>query len=284
MRNRFDQFGKDLATSTLGPLGQVDVQLALNAETLFADVRHEPRPGHEEDRQRLGLLGVLTSRPCLLELYSQSPSVNDLRTCITKHVVYDEQRLRDAPVERTGRRQHGLASREHDTWLLSAGVPETLLRTFAFEPFSNQPGVYRLAGDVAHLGVSIGLVVASELAIDRSTLLVRLMTGGRPLVRAMEELAALPPQAFERVTVEPILLRFHHALNLDPKQRLEPSEKEFNMAISKTWEQWRKQGQEEGRQEGRQEALKRLVIVKFGAIPSELEKRIAAASVAELDR
>jgi hypothetical protein len=50
------------------------------------------------------------------------------------------------------------------------------------------PGVY-FFGDAA---LRVGIVVASELPRDLSTLLVRLMAAGPLLTQAIEELTALP--------------------------------------------------------------------------------------------
>ena len=45
----------------------------------------------------------------------------------------------------------------------------------------------------------VGIVVASELPRDRTTLLVRIMAGGPLLAPAVHELVALPADAIERV-------------------------------------------------------------------------------------
>jgi len=272
MRNRFDQLGKEIALRALELFGRADVQVALDAETLYADVRHEPVPEPTTDRERLGLLGLLTSRPCLLELYSETPSIDDLRTCIVKHLLFGQQRVRDA---RAGGDRTRVA--KHRTWILSAGVPKRLLSNLLFQRAHGPPGVYVLGGDFGRVGISIGLVVASQLPTDRSTLLVRLMAGGAQLVPAVRELGTLPEDSIERIVVEPILLSFHHELlHTDRVRSVE--EEEFIMAMSKSWAEVR----QEGREEGREEVLRRLLELKFGAIPPELAQRISVASPAEI--
>jgi hypothetical protein len=62
----------------------------------------------------------------------------------------------------------------------------------------------------------VGIFVASELPRDRSTLLVRIMVAGPLLPQALEDLAALPPDAHERAVAEQSLLRLQHALGKKP--------------------------------------------------------------------
>jgi hypothetical protein len=58
----------------------------------------------------------------------------------------------------------------------------------------------------------VGIVVASELPRDRSTILVRLMAAGPALPAAIADLAALPEDAPERSVAEPIVVNLQHAL------------------------------------------------------------------------
>jgi hypothetical protein len=60
VRNRFDQLGKEIGMKTLGALGPTDTQHALNAETLYADLRHEPEfdPTNAHAPERLRLVAV----------------------------------------------------------------------------------------------------------------------------------------------------------------------------------------------------------------------------------
>jgi hypothetical protein len=97
----------------------------------------------------------------------------------------------------------------------------------------------------------MGLVVASELPRDRSTLLVRLMAAGPLLPQAIEDLSALAADAHERAVAEQILLNLQHALGKKPSQT--PEEQEFIATMQNTWEKARDEGRDEGRNEGRNE-------------------------------
>src|SRR5262249_48224442 len=86
----------------------------------------------------------------------------------------------------------------------------------------------------------VGIVVASELPRDRSTLLVRLMAAGPLLPQAIEDLAALPADAHERAVAEQILLHLQHALGKKPSRT--PEEQEFIVSMQNTWEKARDEG------------------------------------------
>jgi hypothetical protein len=87
-----------------------------------------------------------------------------------------------------------------------ATAPKTVLSKLEFEaaPAPDWPkGVYCFGADV----LRVGLVVASELRPGDTTLLVRMMAAGPLLAQAVEELAALPADAYERVITEPALAK-----------------------------------------------------------------------------
>jgi hypothetical protein len=73
MRNRFDHVAKQIGQQALNAVGTTVIQDAINPETQYADLRHEPDPLRHSERHRLGLLGQLAAWPCLIEVYSQAP-------------------------------------------------------------------------------------------------------------------------------------------------------------------------------------------------------------------
>ncbi|HEY6176483.1 MAG TPA: hypothetical protein VIX73_18635 [Kofleriaceae bacterium] len=78
--------------------------------------------------------------------------------------------------------------------------------------------------------------------------LVRLMAAGPLLPRAIEDLIALAPDAYERVVAEQILLQLQHALTR--RSHRTPEEEEFIMAMHKGWEELRTESIAAGRAEG----------------------------------
>lgn len=148
-------------------------------------------------------------------------------------------------------------------WIIAAGTPATLLTKLELKPSPRWPaGIYLLGADV----LRVGIVVASELPRDSTTLLVRLMAAGPLLAPAVRELAALPRDAYERAIAEPVLLNFQHVLGQDSSRT--PDEQEFIMAMQRSWE--------EARAEGRADALLTVLRVRGIAVPDAARDRILA--------
>lgn len=257
MRNRHDQLAKQLGHAALAPFGVTEVQKAISAEVQYADLRHEPDPARSEGREKLGLLGQLTARPCLIEVYSQAPGAEEFRACLVKHLVAWQERGRAAKRDGT--------EGETFLWIIAAGVPVTLLEWLEPKAAKDLPrGVYLVGGPV----LRVGLVVASELPRDRMSLLVRLMAGGALLPAAIKDVVALPPGEYERVTAEPILLQLQHLLEAKPNR--DPDEQETLMAMFTSWEDGKAEAREEGREQGRREGEAR------GRLTGTAEGRAAA--------
>jgi hypothetical protein len=245
MRNRFDYLSKRIGKDALGRSGTIVAGDAITTETQYADLRHEPDPARQAERDRLGLLGRLAAFPCLLEAYSKAPQPEDFRACLTKHLAHWQDCARQA--------RAGNHTREPDEppekvvapflWIIAAGAPNAVLGQLKFEaaPTPEWPkGVYFFGGDVLH----VGIVVASELLRDDpSTLLVRIMAGGKLLPQAVKEVRALPADAPERVIAEPALLDFEHEVGQAPEQT--EDEKEFIVAMQRSWENARAEGRTE---------------------------------------
>jgi hypothetical protein len=283
MRNRFDWMAKQIGQEALRLLGTTIANGEITPETRYGDLCHEPDPARQAEREQLGLLGRLAGVPCLIEVYSEAPSAEEFRACLGKHIALWQQRARKA---RSDQRKRGdleppEAIIDPYLWIIAAGAPITILTGLQLVPATDWPrGVYLFGNDI----LRVGIVVASELPRDRKTLLIRIMAGGPLLAPAVKELAALPPDACERVVAEPILLQLQHVLAQDPSPT--PEEKEFIMAMHKTWEEGRAEAREEGRAEAREEgraearaekgASDLLVVLRIRgiAVPEAVRERI----------
>ena len=293
MRNRFDYIVKRIGEKALGPAGTTVVQDPITPETQYADLRHEPDPARHAERERLGLLGQLAASACLIEVYSAAPSAMEFRTCLTKHLAAWQQRVREARSESKKRSEPPPSeqSTASQLWIIAAGAPTTVLTKLKLERSARWPaGIYLFGDDV----LRVGIVVASELPRDRASLLVRLMAAGPLLAPAVKEVAALPPDAYERVIAEPILLELQHLLGHDSSQ--DPDEQEFIMAMLKSWEEGKAEaraegeaagkaagkaeGKAEGEAEGRTKTLANDVLTVFRvrgiAVPVATRERILA--------
>jgi len=194
------------------------------------------------------LLGRFAAVPSLIEVYGHAPNAEEFRACLLKHLAFWQQRARDARSESKAREQdlqEPNPSAEPFLWIIAAGTPVSILTKLTALADPDWPtGVYFFGGEV----LRVGIVAASELPRDRSTLLVRLMAAGPLLPRAIEDLIALPPDAHERVVAEQILLQLQHALTR--RSHRTPEEEEFIMAMHKGWEELRTESIAAGRAEG----------------------------------
>jgi hypothetical protein len=98
------------------------------------------------------------------------------------------------------------------------------------------------------------------------------MAAGPLLAQAVEEVALLPRDAPERVIAEPALLDFEHQLGQRPDQT--DDEKEFIVAMQRSWEDARAEGRTEGRTEARAKDLLTVLRVRGIAVPDGPRQRI----------
>jgi hypothetical protein len=269
MHNRFDHLAKELAQKALGPSGATVANDEITPETQYADLRHEPDPARHAERDRLGLLGQLAAVACLIEVYSHAPSADEFRACLRKHLAAWQQRVRKARSDH--RKQSESRPSEESVapflWIIAAGAPATLVTKLKLAGAPGRPvGVYLFGDDI----LRVGIIVASELPRDSTTLLVRLMAAGPLLAPAVKELAALPPDAYERAVAEPVLLQLQHVLGQSSIQ--DPDEQEFIMAMLKSWEE----GRAEARTETRADSVLTVLRVRGIAVPEAARERILA--------
>jgi hypothetical protein len=291
MRNHFDHLVKQVGQKALGPSGTTFVQDPISPEVQHADIRHEPDPTRQAERDRLGLLGRLAAYFCIIEVYSDAPNAEEFRSCLMKHLTSWQERSRKARSDNKKRSELGQPPEvfvDSFLWIIAAGVPKALLTELELKPARDWPsGVYLFGAGV----LRVGIVVASELPCDRATLLIRLMAAGPLLAPAVKELAALPPDAHERAVAEPALLHLQYVLGQNPSR--DPYEQEFIMVMYKSWEEARDEahtkGHTEGRTEGRVETQANAVLtvlrVRGIAVSDTARQRILAQKdLAQLER
>jgi hypothetical protein len=160
-------------------------------------------------------------------------------------------------------------------WILAVTVSAPMLRKLKVGTNAGWPkGVYFHGGDLFR----VGIVVASELPRDRTTLLVRFMVAGPLLPGAIADLAALPEDAAERSLVEGDLLDLERALGAKPRRTAE--EQEIVAMVQGTLTLGRKMGRDEGRIEGeakgRAHSLLAVLRARGISVPEPARERILA--------
>jgi len=301
MHNPFDQLAKKVGKEALGPSGVTVVQFEIFRDAQHADIRHDPDPTREAERARLGILGRMAARLCLIEVYGHSLAAEELRACLSKHFAHWSECVHRSRTKNARRKQRDLPPEptvEPFLWILAATSSAPMLQKLKVDAAPEWPrGVYYFGADLLH----VGFVVADELPRDRSTLLVRIMAAGPGLHDAIDDLAALPADAHERAIAEQIMIHLQHALGRKPSRT--PDEEEFIVKMYRTWEQARIEARTEALNEGRVEEAARAVLTALrvrGVVatsvdrdrilaekdPSRLERwlerAILAASIAEV--
>jgi hypothetical protein len=294
MDTPYDHLGKTIGCSALGPSGPTEMEAVIAPNPRRADLRHEPDPARNAERERLGLLGRIASIVCLLELYSGAPSDDDAIACLGKLIAFRQQLQREADKEHETLRKRMMKGTPGQAppaarpfvnprcWIIAARRPVAALSRFTAAAGEDWPrGVY--LGSGARIGpqgaLCVGIVDASELPRDRSTLLVRFMAAGPLLAGAIADLGALEDGAFERTVVEQILVDLEHVIG--SKSSPTPEEEEFVVSMQGTW----KDARRIGRAEEAAHALLTVFRVRGLVVPSAVRERILAEQdPAQLER
>jgi hypothetical protein len=286
----FDQLGKKIGARALGASGLTSVQHEIVSNAHQADLRHEPDAARQPERARLGLLGRLASVLCLLEIFSGAPGEETALDCLGKLIAFRQER----------RRETSKATREQDDeedanpappfvrpflWIITARRPSSVLSLLAAVLAEGWPsGVYMSPGKPLHTGnagppepggmLRVGIVVASELPRDRSTILVRIMAGGAALPAALADLAELPADAYERDVASMDVLELRQALGSKTDRTV--AEEDFIVSTRNIVEELRDEGRIEGRAEGEARALLTVLRGRGIAVPDAARERIMA--------
>jgi hypothetical protein len=287
MHHPYDDLAKNVGKRALSASGRTTVEHAIPRSAQRADIRHDPDPACVAERARLGLLGRIAAVLCLIEVYGHAPGGGELRACLSKHFAHWEACASRARADNRRRKAKGLDPEPFVApmlWILAVAVSEPMMRKLRAKTRAGwPPGVYFHGDDLFRTGI----VVASELLRDRSTLLVRVMAAGPLLPAAIADLAALPEDAIERGLVEGELVDLERVLG--QKRSRTPEEEEIVAMMKGTFTEARKMGRDEGRTEGEAAANARAVLTALrvrGIVVSEADREriLAEKDLARLVR
>ncbi len=147
----------------------------------------------------------MAREPCLIEPYSGTVKLDEVRDCLRKQLGrYHELQNKDAD----------LWKNVPTLWILSTGRPEGALE-LGFEPASDwPPGFYRMPAPWRAF-----LVVRNELARERDTLILRATGTGRVLTEAIGDLLQEPAESRTRAILVRHLAGLHLELLSHPRDR-----------------------------------------------------------------
>ena len=156
------------------------------AEAKIVDVLFEP--DINKSRISLGLLGELTSTPCIIQPLRWTPNTQEVRNCINHFLTWtSETNGGIIPVNETLKDTDQEESEEEDNKSQLIIVPSIFPRHFegfGVKPSAmNIPGVYNLPPIFCTT-----IVVTNELPVDVSTLWLRILGRGKTQRQAIMEL------------------------------------------------------------------------------------------------
>jgi hypothetical protein len=259
MRNRFDRAAKGIFAEALAPIAEVSTEVETSPDPQSIDVWVVPRTGLAG--LDLGLLGRIASGPCLIESYSGTVRLDEVRDCVRKQLG----RHRELANKEAGR-----WSEVPSLWILSTGKPQSALE-LGFRSARGWPlGIYSLAAPWR-----VFLAVRCELPRQRDTLILRATGTGRVLREAVEDLRREPEDSAARGLLTRHLVRLQLELRQNTGgQTLE--EKEFAMTgeemLRELETKARAQGLEQGLEQGRRESERALRELETKARAQGLEE------------
>ncbi len=279
MHNPFDQLAKKVGKEALRACGETLVQYELSRDAQQADLRHDPDPTRDAERALLGLLGRIATVLCLIDVYGHAPDREEFLACLSRHLAHYAETLRRGRAHNKRRKEKGFPPEpipDPRLWVLAASFSAPILRELRVKRATGWPrGVYFLGGTVCN----VGIIVASELPCQRSTLLVRIMAAGPGLADALDDLAALPADAHERSVAEHILSHMQNVLAKKPSRS--PEEEEFIATMQSTWEKARLMGRVE---EAAQAVMTALRVRRIDVSDTDRERILAERDPKRLER
>jgi hypothetical protein len=283
---RLDQLSKNILRDGFVPAGAPDTEVeVLPGDAQRIDVLHVPDPAKLAAATEItpGLFRRMASEGGIVEIWSAAPDLADFHSCMRKRFQWHHT------LEQRNKKRMALTS----VWFVSAGRPDTVLRDFGLVPDAAGPeGLYTTAAP----GWRLYIVVIGELPRERGTLLLRLLGSKRVRRMALQDLAALPEDAWERRVALPWLVRLSFEVPAELLPDLPVEERELIMETREWYEQFEarrreqeaqrlKQAEERGKLEGKLEEklqlMARLCGLRLGRPLTEAEN---AALAERLDR
>ncbi|MBO1347997.1 MAG: hypothetical protein EBE86_011610 [Hormoscilla sp. GUM202] len=270
-RTPHDRFAKDCLEELLKSLGQFQAPLEVKDEPRQIDAWFVPDPSSQAQRSRLGLLGSIVEKECLLEPVRAQLSPIEIRNCLRRQLIFYGELQRRAAREK--REKRTLSESEFPMlWILCPTVSESVLSQFGAKEKEGWPeGVY-FAPD----GYKLAIVVINQLPATRETLWLRILGKGQVQQQAFKELSDLPKDEPLRKNILELVGMWYS--NLQKKEATTSEEQELIMELSSAYLEWREatlqEGIERGQVQMKRQFIENFLLARFGAIDETLAATI----------
>jgi hypothetical protein len=280
-RTRHDQFSKELLVGLLETVGIARTEVEVSSEVRSIDLLFVPLPEKAADREKLGLLGRIAAKTCLIEPYRNPPAHVEIRTCQMRLFIQHGEHLREAK-----RNKQKLREADYEmVWVVGPTISKRILADFKADPFEEWgKGVYFLG-----VGEHTALVAVHQLKPTRDTLWLRILGIGKGKIqkRAIDEVLALPKDdplrnlALELVASWAIRTEQQSDISLEEEEQLMNVSSAYLEWKQKTLQEGRQEGEIRGRQEAAREILLQLLAHKFGSLDMPVVSQVQAITDAE---
>jgi Domain of unknown function (DUF4351) len=263
-------------------LGTVEISQQISSEVRYADVYFTPQPNAVKTDE-LGLLAKLATNAVVFEPFRNSVKMPQIRACMSKLFDLHQALGKEAKKEK----QPELVEDSLPMlWILTPTLSAPILEGFGAKlDLENWgEGVYLMP---AHF--KTGIIVLHQLPKTPETLWLRILGKGRVQEQAIAEVAALPAQHPQRDNVLDLLGNLK--VILEARTNIEPEEQELIMQLSPLYLEKiqaaelvdEQRGEQRGEVKEAQTLIMRLLNRRVGKISIELESRVKALPLAQLE-
>ena len=284
-QNPFDAFSKEFLSELLSPFGKVERSFEVPGESKYIDLLFFPTDDIRPKEK--GILKQVISTPSILEVYSGSPTVDELSTCLLKLLWLREDITRKAKSDK-----HKLSIQELPwLWVLvpSLSAPLKKVSGVIRKPRSAQ-GIYHFQ----HSMIQMVIVSIKELPTTPEYLWLRILGRNQTQARAIEEVLALSPTDPRRMSILRMLFAWK-IVTIEKNPSLIEFSEVMSMAYPQVYLDWeaateaRGEIRGEARGEARGEEKKALSIVlrqlnrRIGLLDEARKAKVRELSVNQLD-
>ncbi|MGI0482107.1 DUF4351 domain-containing protein [Geminocystis sp. CENA526] len=303
-----DEFVKEYLPELYQEYGQVIAGADVTSERKEIDVLFIPTKPVPTTPETLGLLGKLAQTTCLLEVYRNPVTSQQIRDCIGKLVSVQNNCIKDTKREK----RKIPPSQLPKLWIITPTISNELLEEFGVVEKDNwEKGVYFLPS-----GLYTGIIAIHQLPETIGTLWLRILGRGNKQIKAIEELKQLPSDYPNREIVLELVYGLLGKLTANQKDKQETITEDetlimslrqlYRDKIAEVEQQGIQQGLQQGIQQGVQQGLQqglqqgiqqgvqqrvqqeinlflRLLKRKIGSVSPELEIRVRNIPVDKLE-
>lgn len=279
-----DEFVKEYLPELYQDYGQVIAGADVISERKEIDVLFIPTKPVPTTPETLGLLGKLAQTTCLLEVYRNPVTSQQIRDCISKLVSVQQNQIKEGKREKRKIPQSQLAQ----LWIITPTISNKLLKEFgAMEKDNWEKGVYFLPS-----GLYTGIIAIHQLPETINTLWLRILGRGNKQIKAIEELKQLPSDYPNREIVLELVYGLLGKLTANQQNQQETITEDETLIMSlrqlyrdkiaeverQGIQQGVQQGIQQGLQQGVQQGIQQRVQQEINMLIRQLKRKIGNVS------